>query len=366
MYRKPIFGSPWGGWNDSAPSISLPASSFKQIINWLINKGAIFPLPTLTTQPDPLSELLGGRTFRDGLGNLHTVVIKRSAPGYYDPATFPVYNFVVNADGSGGLSPQSNNPFAIEVMNNTLYFANGAPPLSYVDGDNNFYTAGDTPGTCFYLGKLASHLLQVCTVEPTATLATQTFPNRVRYSASGNGNEWDNTVDFTAGVIDIPDVEDILTGWATLTNVGFAFRQNGITSFTPTGVGGSPFFVENFSIGPAGVGCFYAYTLAVYGYLCVFAAENDIYLFTSSAPQAIGGPAKKSIIRELGEASSFTTSSIIGSIEGIGDFLSYWLFIPQSNDSFTSTWVYHFDSQTWVNFILPYGAARFLANLVTH
>lgn len=370
-YRKQPLLQPWMGVDNSNPSLTLPSTSFKSAINWLINKGALMPLPSFRDANDVNPPVwLGGRSFRDGLSNIHTVLATKDGIAYYDPTAAFNRRFVLLTPPSGPY-PNSTLPMAMEVFNNRVYFANGGLPLCHIDGDDGFYLAGNTPSTCFYLGKLASHLLQVCTTELNASSNLQLQPNRIRYSASGNADQWDETVDFTAGVIDIPDVEDTLTGWATVANVGYAFRQNGITVLTPTGVAGAPFFVENLSIGPAGIGCFYPYSLAVYGMICVFIAQDDVYLFTGAAPQGIGGKANKSIFRDIELATGTLNSVIIGYVPGVAatqkpgfDYLSYWLFIPQSNNTVTSTWVYHFKSQSWMNFQLPFGAVNFMQNLV--
>ncbi len=179
----------------------------------------------------------------------------------------------------------------------------------------------------------------------------------------GNPQEWDSSIDYTAGVVDIDECEDQLTGWATLNNTGFAFRNNGISILSPTGIGAAPFFIENFSEGPTGIGVSFPYTLAQYGQICAFVALDDIYAFTGASPQAIGGNAKKSIMKDVFNASSFTVAEMFGSLgQGI-DYLSYWLALPQSNDTYTSLWIYHFDSQSWVNIQLPYKAVRSMSNL---
>lgn len=362
MYRKPVI-SGWKGWDNSAPSLLLEPSSFKQITNWLINKGRLYPFPKLLNFPQLPGNnptVLGMRTFQDALGNFHTVFLNSNQPFYLNPDG--TYNPLL--DPSGNLfNPTSSIFFSTEIFLNNLLFANGGAPLSYVQGDQNFFTAGNVPGTCFFLGKLASHLMMINTIEPTiSTLGSMNFTNRVRWSASGDFTQWDETVDLTAGAVDISDVEDQLTGWATIGQTGFAFRNNGITTFSPTGVGTSPFDIENFSIGPQGVGCSVPYTLAVYGFMCAFVALDDIYVFDGSTPQRIGGKAKKSIFRDIYASTAPVSAFMLGTLLGGTDFLSYWLCCPQAG-GVTSVWIYHFDSQSWVNVQLPFSDLKVLANI---
>ena len=123
--------------------------------------------------------------------------------------------------------------------------------------------------------------------------------------------------------------------------------------------------VENFSIGPDGVGCYLPYTLSGYGTMSCFAAQDDIYSFQGGAPSAIGGNAKKSIFRDLASASSTPFGRMVGSFGNYVDYLTYWLAIPQQNDTIDSLWVYHFDDTSWINVQWPYGAMRCVANVAT-
>lgn len=354
MLRKTPIMPPWGGWNNSAPALTLPAKSFKQITNWLINKQRLIPLPKIIDffTGGALLSTWGARTFLDANALFHTLLITNDRALY------------LKADGTvdqiGSVWQAVNTPFAIEVYNSKVYFTNGSiyTPLQYVDGSSTLFTAGDVQGSAFFLGKLAARLLMINLVENQFN-----FINKIRWSAINNANEWDSTIDYTAGSTVLSDIEDQLTGWATINNTGFAFRNNGITAFSPTGIGATPFYIENFSIGPAGIGCQYPYSLSVYGQLAVFAALDDIYLFTGQAPQAIGGNAKKSIYKDLASSSSFTVGTLLGTLGPGIDYLAYWLACPQQNDTITSMWIYHFDDQSWVNVQLPYGALRTLANI---
>jgi len=355
MYRKTPIIPPWGGWDNSAPALTLPSNSFKQITNWLINKQRLVAFPQMVNMFPPLSGdlndiILGARTFQDKNGVFHTMLLLPDRVKFLNPDQ--------TTTQIGAAWPSTITPYAVEVYQNQVYFTNGtAERLKYVDGSNNWFVAGNVPGSSFFLGKLAARLLMLNTVENGFQ-----YVNRVRWSAVNNANEWDSVSDYTAGATDIPEVEDQLTGWATINNIGFAFRNNGITAFSPTGIGATPWFIENFSIGPTGIGCAYPYSLSVYGTLCAFAALDDIYVFTGQAPTAIGGKAKKSIFRDLNNASDVTVGTLMGTLGPGIDYLAYWLSCPQENNT-TSMWIYHFDDQSWVNVQLPYGWLFTLANI---
>jgi hypothetical protein len=56
---------------------------------------------------------------------------------------------------------------------------------------------------------------------------------------------------------------------------------------------------------------------------------------------------------------------MVGSFGGYVDYLTYWLAIPQANDTYTSVWIYHWDDQSWINVHWPYGAMRCTATVAT-
>src|SRR5215475_8857578 len=88
MYRKPPIVPPWGGWNDSAPSLTLPNNSFKQITNWLINKQRLQSFPRLSKFKIPNDTILTARSFLDVMNVWHTVLLGKNV-AYY-----------LNADGT--------------------------------------------------------------------------------------------------------------------------------------------------------------------------------------------------------------------------------------------------------------------------
>lgn len=387
-YRKnSVSKPPFKGWLDGASSAVLDSTSFRQITNWMIRFNRITPffqsIHWLQTGDLAGAVLMAARTYTNAQGFLHTVLLTNQGWGE------------VKNDGSGGLitynyEPQyptisDSNLYSLAVYNGQLYFVNGLIPLSYHKGDGQIwasgpgtvdpntgiltpgipYATGDFPGSSFFLAAFADRLLAINTVEPYVLSAGSTnYPTRIRYSAVNNANEWDFTIDASAGVFQISDAEDALSGWVTINQTGFAFRKNGITAINSTGNPAEPFFVENFSVGPEGVGCFLPYTLSAYGTLACFIAQDDVYSFSGGGPSAIGGTAKKSIFRDLASASSTPFGQMIGSFGHFVDYLTYWLAIPQSNDSFTSLWIYHFDDTSWLNVIWPYGAMRCAAKVV--
>ena len=367
-YQKFPVAPPWKGWMDSVPPNVAEANSFSKIVNWLINKGRLqssMNIAIFSSTPTAGSPLLGGRTFQDAVTMFHTLLIDQFGPSYWNGVAF---QRLVQSPPATTVYFLSNVLYAIEVMYNKAFFCNGGAPLFYADGDGGYYLAGDCPGTSYFLGKLDSHLLMVNIIEPVIGITGSTrYPARIRWSASGNPFVWlinpaTMLSEPTAGFIDIADVEDQLTGYATIGTTGYAFRNNGITTISVTGTL-PPFKFENFSIGPSGIGCWIAYTLATYGNFCAFVAQNDIYYFDgSNAPQPIGGNAKRSIFKSLAQATGTPVAFMIGQLAQDFDFLSYWL-VCLGPAGISTVWVYHFDGQEWMQLQLPQGVVTLLAQV---
>jgi hypothetical protein len=351
---KPI-NTPWGGWVDSMPAMVSPSNSFKQITGFMINKGRLqshFKKNTFVGPPNGQA-IQGARSFIDVLGNYHTIILTRSQAYYLN-------NTNVYTPVGAAFNPQSNNPFAIQTLLNKAWFANGGQKLSYVAGDDSLTVAGDVPGTCQFLGKLGNRLIQAYLQEPETGVGSTPYPSSVRWCANGNPTSW---LAVGAGQNVIADIEDQITGITTLGSTGYVFRSAGITAMSTTGNSAAPFRFENFSIGESGIGCGNPYTLATYGNFCVFCGLDDIYYFDGGAPRRIGGNCKKTLMRDIYNRSNSLTAFISGSAGNGVDFLAYWLLIPSSSDTTTKVWVYHFDTGTWHQDLMPFGKATMMANL---
>jgi hypothetical protein len=328
----------------------LPHNSFRQITGWLLNKGRIQSFPNFVSFSNPPNgEVIAGAiTFEDLLTTFHTGVLTKDKAYYLTGAGYL---------DQGVITPSSNQPFSVEVFLNRMFFVNGVGKLSWLDGSQGIQNNSDIPGTGFFLSKLGGSLFVLNLFEN-----SQRFPISGRFSAINNHLEWDATIDPTAGSFLIPEIEDEITGVAVIRGNMAIYRSRGISILTITG-GVPRFAITNFNTGPNGVGVFYEYTLANYGDVSIFASEDDIYLFSLSTPDKIGGPAKKSIYADLANASSRPWACQIGQLGPGIDYRTYWLSIPLNNNAITSTWIFHFDDQSWVNEQLPYGGLNWMGSV---
>jgi len=351
-HRQMLIRGPFQGINSDTPSPEGPINDFDDVLNFFVRKGRIQSRPRLGAfiagaGGNPFVRYLG--KFKDANSNLHSFALVNYAagqtPAYAITAGPPTLNpLAIPGLTVGQLG--SSQLFNDAHIQNQVFFANGGYPLAYLDGSNAVQFAGDTPGTCNFLAVNVNHLIQAYCIEPATGITGSTvFPRRVRWSASGNPLIWTPGTDFTAGLNDLLDVPDDITGINTLGRASFVWRSNGITIMFPTGIGLSPFDFENFSLAPDGVGNFFPYSLATYTNWCNFVAQDNIYRFSVSSLDPIGGLSKKKIYADLAAA---TTDAVWGRILPnftLGyDFLCYILTIPGPN----VTWLYTYDDGQWV------------------
>lgn len=349
----PIRG-PFKGINSDTPSPESAPNEFDDVLNFFVRKGRIQTRPNLSgyigVTPNGQIIRYTGK-FKDANGNFHTFFLVNyfsgQTPAYMLSTGPPTLN-PLTIPGLAAGQQGSVQLFTDAHIQNQIYFANGGYPLSYLDGSSTVQFAGDTPGTCNFLAVNTSHLVQAyCTEPATGQTGSKVFPRRVRWSASGNPLEWDPAIDFTAGLNDLLEVPDDITGINTLGRNSFVWRSNGVTVMFPTGIGLAPFDFENFSLAPDGVGNFFPYSLATYTNWCTFVAQDNIYRFDVSSMTPIGGMSKKKIYTDLSNAGSDPVWGRIVPNFTLGfDFLCYMLTIPGPN----ITWIYTFDDGQWVRF----------------
>jgi hypothetical protein len=254
----------------------------------------------------------------------------------------------------------TSQPFAMAPMNGRVYFSNGSGVVLYCDGTDTLGIAGDCPGACRFMTVNAFHLIIGYTTEPAPGEAGSTvYPIRIRWSKSGDPDDWTS---FTSGFNDLVEVPDQITGLTTLGRNTFIARTNGFTMMSPTGNGQAPFIFEQYNYAPKGVGNRFPYSLATYGNTAVFVSADDIYMLDGAALTPIGGNCKKKIFEQIAQASGDVVRGDIIPRMGVSyDFLSYWLSIPGVN----YTWVYSKDDQAWSKFYSSAGRLTCIANVST-
>jgi hypothetical protein len=211
-----------------------------------------------------------------------------------------------------------------------------------------------------FLAELDSHVIIAYVNETPVNGAPQRLANRIRWSNTGFnpilngvfganlgtlGATFDPSINVSSGFNDFLDVPDIITGLMTLGRVGYLFRQNGVTEFTPTGQGQAPFDFNHMWASQNGIGSVYPFTIAQYGNMGVFVCFEQIYQITASTLQPIGGGARDAIITDLNNATGSPKASIDRGFKLGYTYLIYHLRIPQTNG--TKSWIFSVEDSHW-------------------
>jgi len=344
----PVIG-PFQGHVDNVPTPHNPANSFDEIVNFLCRKGRFHTRPKLNafaaTPDGAILRLM--RTYLDIQNNYHTLALTTAHA--YSITSGQTYHLMTLPGGLPDLTGTSL-PYGWVISNNRLYFSNGSRVILYANGEAALKDS-NSPGAARFLAIGGQHLIAAyCTEPEPGVTGSRDYPQRVRWSKSGDPNDWTS---FGAGANDLIDVPDVITGLATIGRNTAIFRENGITLMGPTGNGASPFAFENMTSAPSGVGNAYPYSLAVFNDTGAFVSQQDIYTVGSGLNLTpIGGKAKKKIFSQLANAGGDQVSAFITPRLGPGiDYLSYWLSIPAVN----VTWVYNYDEDSWQEFTSTQG-----------
>lgn len=379
------WSAPYGGLNVQTPENQIGPSFSPAMNNVMLRNAELRSRPVfrvLLPGPDGFNPVLGVVSFLSRNFVYHTCAFTKS--GMFQLKPNPVG--VVNAGGNpwvrvGG---PSLSPFSFvrsNVFQSILYYTNGNGHLSAWDGaaltpisDVAFYGAGSAglpPSTTtligsLYLGELDSHLMLAYTSETPivsgAVGATASFPQRLRWSNSGfnpfdangvfganlgtQGATFDPNIFLNAGSNDFIDVPDAITGVMFIGRTGYIFRQNGITEVSPTGNGNAPFDFNHLWASQQGIGSIYPATLAQYGNIGIFVANDNVYQINTSQCAAIGGGARDAIMADLANATSSPTAVIIPGYTLGYTYLTYKLFVPLPNGS-TRVWVFSIEENNW-------------------
>lgn len=261
----------------------------------------------------------------------------------------------------------TQTPSAFRVINGSAYiwfFATGnqavyTPTVSYVAGTT--YVGG------LYTTVIDGYLLTACSNQPTDSPAVKLA--RVNWSSPYAFTTFDPAVDRAAGFNVLADAQDTITGLLAQGNVGYAFRSQGITQLTPTGVAIQPFDFTTLNGEDFGIGLTYPDTLSAYGNMAAFANNTGIYLFSSGSIQDISGSAKSAILNDMNLISTGNFAFISGCIYGSAlnsnkPDLNYSLAIGlgsvaqagNQGDFTLIVWTYNLKLKTWTRKFIGLGA----------
>lgn len=376
---------PYGGLNVQFPENQIGPNFTPQMNNLWFRNAELRSRPQFLNfipGPDGMNPILGIGSFLSKNLFWHTFAFTTNGLFQLRVNAVALTNSGVNPwSPLGGPALNSGNPVSWRVFQNVLYYTNGSGHMSAWDGaaltpltDVAFTTTTVPPspsytGSIFsslFLGELSGNMIMAYLYETAVTGgiagATTIYPQRIRWSnvnfnptTAGSifgsnlgtaGCTFDPTVNINAGLADFLDVPDLITGMLFIGMQGYIFRQNGITSMTPTGQGTAPFDFNHMWASEQGVGNVYPTSLAQYGSYGCFVATNNVYQLSPGNVVPIGGGARDSIMYDLSIAVAPPTGVIIPRYNVSTVYLVYKLFIPLSTGQ-TRVYVYSFDDANW-------------------
>jgi hypothetical protein len=379
------WSTPYGGLNTQTPENIIGPQYSPSMNNFMLRNAELRSRPAFRRYlpgPDGNNVILGLTSFLSKNSVWHTCAftINGMFQLQFNP-TQQAANGINPWTRVGGPALSSGNYVRTRVFQSILYYTNGSGHLSAWDGaaltpinDAAFLgtgTSGLPPATTtllggLYLGELDSHIIMAYTTEIPVTSGVQgamsTFPQRLRWSNNGfnpydaNGNfglnlgtagaTFDPNVFLNAGLNDFLDVPDAITGLMFIGMTGFIFRQNGITEISPTGNGNAPFDFNHLWASENGIGNVYPATIAQYGGIGVFVANDNIYQVNGTQVVAIGGGARDAILSDLANTFQAPTAVISFAYTLGYTYLVYKLFVSLPNGA-TRVWVYSLEDGNW-------------------
>lgn len=225
---------------------------------------------------------------------------------------------------------------AVNVLDELIFSNNGANNIQKVDfTGESFGDLGNAPAYRYITGFYNR-----------AVGAARRDANEVEVGWSGDNNidEWDPTVDETAGSSPIlestSDLSDFITGIYAFTNNMILLREHSIWVVTKQPIPTLPF---NFQTAFPGIGCNAPNSVGVIpnGLCWLDTRTRTVWGYVpGSAPERIGFNIEKSIVESIDPAICF------GSYSGINN--EYSLCLPTVGTDVVKEYTYNFHTKSWV------------------
>lgn len=260
----------------------------------------------------------------------------------------------LSAGKSGAVIPVWNVSLGGGTVDNQITWVNNgapAPANGFISVAVVDAAAGITAGALFLI-ELNSQLIMLNTTEGTAQGGTH-FPQRIRWSPSGFDNIWDTNVNIGAGYTDELDVPDEITGALTIGRNGFVFRTNGISEITSLGSATNPFEFNHLWASQRGIGNVFPFSIASYGPIGMFIAEDDVYNLSLGGFTRVGGVARDAIFKDLETRTAPPIAAIVPVVKRQYVYPVYKLAIPFGLG--TKIWNYSIEDSSWQSDYKPTG-----------
>jgi len=374
-YFEQTYAGPYKGLNTQKPDLLLDPSEAAAMNNVWLRNDEIRSAPPFTkvfVGPEQNNATLGQTSFLDANGQNHTAAF--TSRGLWQ------LQAINNVPGQnpwvyvGAPSLSVGTPIASRSFANVLYYTNGVPYLLSWDGiesapqvasqlnSSTFGGQGGSVGGLFLYEINNQVCLLNCTLFNVAQIAnpipgtgattlaansTTNFPQLLWYSANGIPNQFDPTVNISAGFNNFLEVPDNFTGVMAFGEVAYLFRNNGITYQTITGSSAlAPFYFDHMWSSEYGVGCVYPWSIAQYGSVGFFVSTEEIYKIGVDTFEAVGGGSRDAIMADLAAAIGNPVAGVISSYAYGYIYLRYELCIPLAQG--THIYSYSLEDKNWL------------------
>ncbi len=349
----------WKGLNVQQPANVIDPKCSPYLKNFWLRNSEIRSCPPFVTAfpaPEKTNPPLGIGSFTDQNNVIHTV--SWTPRGLWQLAAKRV-NGVNPWNPILGQGLYAGIPIAWQSFASLIYYTNGVPILQSWDGIaqssmvvsavGSSYAIGSImgPGTLggYYLYEMNNQIILMNVTFQTAAGVAR-FPNTIAWSANGIPNQFDATVNTSAGFNQFLDVPDQFTGVMPLGPVAYLFRQNGITEQAISGSSNlAPFYFDHMWASNHGVGSVYPWSISQYGSVGCFIATEQIYQMTVNSFQPIGQGARDAIMADLANASGNPVASVIPDYAYGYIYLTYRISIPLG--TLTRHYLYSIEDQNW-------------------
>lgn len=351
----------WRGLNTQQPATIIDPGFSPYLKNIWLRNSAISSTPPFLKffdAPQKNNQALGIGSFNDQNNVIHTVSWTTRGLWQLAANRFAGVNPWAYINGQPLLS---GIPVAWQTFASLLYYTNGCPYLQSWDGIASTATVVSAVGSSYAIGSIAGPgtlggyflyemnnqliLMNVVFANSTTGVVSQ-FPNTLAWSANGIPNQFDATVNTSAGFNQFLDVPDQFTGVMPLGPVAYLFRTNGITEQAISGSNNlTPFYFDHMWASNHGVGNVYPWSIAQFGSVGFFVSTEQIYQMSVNNFNPVGGGARDSIMGDLAKATQNPVASVVPDYAYGYIYLTYRISIPMG--TFTRHYVYSVEDQNW-------------------
>ena len=207
---------------------------------------------------------------------------------------------------------------------------------------------------CSFLGELSGRLLAFNVWQFTAGSPSTfiNYPFQIAWSADSQQYGVWNVLDISgnptgAGFNNLPDVEDVITGFQMEGPTCYIYRQQGISEMTPLNSGIQPFNFDHMWASLKGIGTIYANSMSQYGSEGAFLSDTDVFTMGLGGISPITGMAKNAIYNDLYNSNNNVYGLISPlTINGAPD-MCYILMFQDITTGLITFWVYTYSEKNW-------------------